>query len=58
MVEIAVGGDGELEGPEADIVEGLVIDAEGLVRVLDELVDGEGSVVRLDDSVRDLERAS
>lgn len=54
MVEISVGGDVELEGSEADIVESLVIDTEGLVRVLDQLVDGEGSVVRLDNGVGDL----
>merc|ERR1711966_419116 len=35
-------------GAEADVVEGLVVHAEALVGVLDELVDGEGGVVRLD----------
>jgi hypothetical protein len=34
----------------------LVVNAEGLVRVLDELVDGEGGVVRLDDGVGHLGR--
>jgi hypothetical protein len=32
----------------------LVVNAEGLVRVLDELVNGEGGVIGLDDSVGDL----
>ena len=40
MIEIAVGGGGELEGTEADIVKSLVIDAVRLVGVLDELMDG------------------
>jgi hypothetical protein len=56
MVEITVGGGGELEGSEADIVERFIIDAVGLIGVLDELVDGEGGVVRLDDGVGDLGR--
>merc|ERR1712195_30906 len=54
MVEITVGGGGELEGPEADIVEGLVVDAHNLIGVLDELMHGEGGVVGLDDGVGDL----
>ena len=56
MVQVSVGGGGELEGAEADVVQGLVINAEGLVGVLDQLVDGEGCVVGLDDGVRDLGR--
>ena len=40
--------------PEADVVESLVVDAEGLIGVLDQLVDGEGGVVGLDDGVRHL----
>ena len=56
MIEIAVGGGGEFEGTEADIVESLVIDAVRLVGVLDELMDGQGSVVRLHDRIGDLER--
>merc|ERR1719213_41538 len=51
MVKITVGGGGELEGTEADIVEGLVINAHNLVGVLDELMDGEGGVVGLNDGV-------
>ena len=56
VVEVAIGWGGELEGPEADIVESLVIDAEDLISGLDELVDGEGAVVWLDDGVRNLWR--
>merc|ERR1712100_346790 len=54
MVKITVGGGGELEGSEADIVEGLVINAHNLVGVLDKLMDREGSVVGLNDGIRDL----
>ena len=54
VVKITVGGGGELEGSEADVVESFVIDAVGLIGVLDELVDGEGGVVGLDDGVGDL----
>ncbi|OXU22589.1 hypothetical protein TSAR_000624 [Trichomalopsis sarcophagae] len=51
MVEVTVCGCGELERSEADIVECLVVNAVGLVGVLDELVHGEGGVVGLDDGV-------
>ena len=47
MVEVTVGWCRELQCPEADVVKRLVINAERLVGVLDELVDGEGRVVRL-----------
>ena len=54
MVEISVGGGGELEGSEADIVEGLVINAHNLIGVLDELMHGKGGVVWLNDGIRHL----
>jgi hypothetical protein len=56
VVKVAIGWGGELEGPEADVVEGFVIDAEDLIGGLDELVDGEGAVVWLDDGIRNLWR--
>merc|ERR1712072_986501 len=37
VVEVTVGGGGELEGTEADVVEGLVVKTHALVGVLDEL---------------------
>merc|ERR1711988_28314 len=46
----------ELERAEADVVQRLVVEEERLVRVLDELVDGEHAVVRLDDRVGHLRR--
>jgi len=51
MVQVTVCGGGQLEGPEADVVEGLVINGEGLIGVLDELMDREGGVVGLDNGV-------
>lgn len=54
MVQVIVGRGGQLESAEADIVQGLVINAKGLVGVLNELVDGESGVVGLNDGVRNL----
>ena len=51
VVEVSIGGGGQLQGPEADVVQGLVVDAERLVRVLDQLVHGEGGVVGLHNRV-------
>mmetsp|Transcript_23377 Transcript_23377/g.25913 ORF Transcript_23377/g.25913 Transcript_23377/m.25913 type:complete len:314 (-) Transcript_23377:12-953(-) len=56
VVEVTEGRGRELEGAEADVVQGLVVDAHRLVGVLDELVDGERGVVRLDDGVGHLGR--
>ena len=39
VVEITIGGVGELEGSEADVVESLVVNTVGLVSVLHQLVD-------------------
>merc|ERR1719230_709865 len=56
VVEVAIGRGGELEGTEADVVQGLVVQAHALVGVLDKLVDGEGGVVWLNNSVGHLWR--
>jgi len=56
MVKITVGGGGELEGSEADIVKSFVINAHNLIGVLNELMDGEGGVVRLNDGIGNLGR--
>ena len=47
VVEVAVCWGCQLEGAEANIVQSLIVDTEGLVRILNELVYGEGGVVRL-----------
>ena len=47
VVKVTVRWGRQLESAEANIVQGLVVDTESLVRVLDELVNREGSIVRL-----------
>jgi len=54
MVKISVGWGGELEGSEADIVKGFVINAHNLIGVLNKLMHGEGGVVWLDDGIGNL----
>ena len=56
MVQVTVGGGGELQGAETDIIKGLVIDTESLVRVLNQLMDGERGVVGLDNAQGTSER--
>jgi hypothetical protein len=53
MVKVTIGGGGELQCPEANFVESFVINAESLIGVFDELVDGESSVIGFDDGIRD-----
>jgi len=47
VIEVSVGRGGQLQSPETDVVQGLVVNAEGFVGVLDKLVHREGGVVRL-----------
>ena len=54
MVQITISGGGELEGSEADIVEGFVIDDLDFIGIFDQLMDGEGGVVGFNDGIRDL----
>jgi len=54
MVEITIGGGGQLESSEADIVEGFVIDNLDFISIFDKLMDGKGGVVRFDNGVGDL----
>jgi len=56
VVEVTVGGGGELECAEADVVQSLVVEAHALVSILDQLVDREGGVVWLDNGVGNLRR--
>ncbi len=56
VVEIAVRRVRQLQGAHADVVESLVVDAEGLVRVLHQLVDRQRGVVGLHHRVRHLGR--
>mmetsp|Transcript_27656 Transcript_27656/g.44136 ORF Transcript_27656/g.44136 Transcript_27656/m.44136 type:complete len:399 (-) Transcript_27656:87-1283(-) len=56
VVQITKGWGGELQSTEADIIQGLVVNAHHLISVLHKLMDGQGGVVRLNDSVRHLGR--
>ena len=51
MVHITEGDAGQLEGLLADFVESMVVNTESLVRVLDQLVNRQGGIVRLNDGV-------
>jgi len=51
VVEVTVGGSGQLEGTEADVVQSLVVNAVCLVRVFNQLMDGQRCVVWLHDRV-------
>lgn len=53
VVEVPVGRRGEFQRAEADVVEGLVVNAEGFICVLQKLVDRQGGVVWLHYGVRD-----
>jgi len=53
-VEVAVAGGLHAEGTRADVVQGLVVDAVGLIAVIDELVHRESAVVGFHNSVRHL----
>jgi hypothetical protein len=54
MVQVTIGGGGQLKGSEADIVQGFVIDDHAFVGVFDQLVDRKGGVVRFNDGIRHL----
>ena len=51
MVEITISWGGELEGSEADVIKGFVIDNLHFIGVLNELMHGEGGVVWLDNGI-------
>jgi hypothetical protein len=51
VVQITISWSGQLQGSEADIVQGFVINDHALIGVLDQLMDGEGGVVGFNDSV-------
>lgn len=58
MIQIAISGVGELERLEADLVESLIVDAEGLVRVLNQLMDRKRGIVWFNDRVGYLNKAN
>ena len=54
VVQVAIGGGGELEGSEANVIESLIVQHHHFVCILDELVDRESCIVGLNDRVRHL----
>eukprot|EP00126_Sphaerothecum_destruens_P000258 Sdes_comp10306_c0_seq1m1941 len=54
MIQITIGGGGELQGSEANIIQGLVINAKGFIGVFDQLMDGKSCVVGFNDCIRHL----
>ena len=51
MVEVSVGGGGKFQSSEANVIQGLVVNAISFIGVLDQLVNGKGGVVGLDDGI-------
>ena len=54
MVQVAIGGGSQLQCSKADVIKCLVVDTESLIRVLHKLMNRKGSIVGLDNSVRNL----
>merc|ERR550532_2874082 len=54
MVQIPVSRSRELQRPEADVVQGLVVQQEALIGIFNKLMEGEHSIIWLHDCVRDL----
>ena len=55
VVEVAIGGGGQFESSEADVIKSLVINTVGLVSVFNQLMYGQCGVVGFHNSVRDLQ---
>lgn len=53
MVQVSIGGSGEFEGSEADIIESFVVNDHALVSVFDQLMHGQGGVVGFDHGIGD-----
>jgi len=56
MIKITIGWGCELQGSEANIVKSFIIYAHDFIGILDELMDRKGSVIWLNNSIRDLWR--
>lgn len=56
MVEVAISRVCQLERAEANVVKGLIVDAECFVSIFNQLMDREGGIVWLNDSVGDFRR--
>jgi hypothetical protein len=56
VVQVTIGWGGELKSSETDIIKSFVINAHNLISIFDKLMDWEGSIVGLNDSIWDLGR--
>ena len=56
VVQVTEGGGSELEGTEADVVQGLIVNAHDFISVFDQLVHRQSGVVWLHDGIRHLGR--
>ena len=54
MIKITVGWGGEFQGTEVDVIKCFVIDAERLIRVLNQLVNRKRGIIGLSKYVREL----
>ena len=52
VIQVAISWCGELQGPKADIVQSFVVNTVGLVGVFYQLMNGQCSIVRLDNGIR------
>ena len=53
MVEITIGRSCQLKSTEANVIKSLVVNTESLVSILDQLMNGQSSIVGFYDGVRD-----
>ena len=51
MVQVSVGRSGQFKGSEADIIQSFIVNAEGFISIFDQLMNREGSIVGLNNSV-------
>ena len=53
MVKITIGWGGKFKSSETDIIKSFIIDNHNFISILNELMDGEGSVIGFDNGIRD-----
>ncbi len=51
MVQVTISWGGQLQGSEADIIQSFVINDHNLISVLNELMDGKGGIVWLNNGI-------
>ena len=56
MVQISISRGGKLKRSEANVIQGLVVNAIGFISVFNQLVNGQGRVIGLHNSIRYLDR--